>query len=326
MASKPDLRVIDIKSIRENPVALRTVQRESEIFIGLIDSIRSVGIMNPINVREQKEDVDGKITKFFELIDGLHRYAASCDAGLSEIPVQVMSLNDAQALEAQIIGNIHRVETRPIEYTQQLRRMFAANPTLTLAEMGVKIAKSPTWVSQRLNLLKLDKAVQDLVDAGKITVSNAVLLAKLPPEEQLNYVDQSIVMGSDEFVPLVQARAKELRDAARQGRSAEPATFVPLPRLQKMSALKAEFENPTAGPALCKKLKLRTAADGFALGIAYVLSLDPVNVEVRTAADAEKKAALADAKKKRAADRAKKKAEDAAKLAAKAAEEAGAVA
>lgn len=326
MASQPDLRVIAIKSIRENPVALRTVQRESETFLGLVDSIRAVGIMNAINVREQTEEVDGKITQYFELIDGLHRYAAACDAGFSEIPVQVMSLNDAQVLEAAIIANIHKVETRPIEYTQQLRRMFAANPTLTLSEMGAKIAKSPTWVGQRLNLLKLDKAVQDLVDAGKVTVSNAVQLAKLPPEEQLNYVDQSITMSSDEFVPLVQARAKELRDAARQGRSAEPTAFVPLPRLQKMSALKAEFENPTVGPELCKKLKLKTAADGFALGIAYVLSLDPVNVEVRTAADAEKKAALADAKKKRAADRAKKKAEDATKLAAKAAEEAGAVA
>ena len=127
-------------------------------------------------------------------------------------------------------------------------------------------------------------------------------------------------MGSEEFVPLVQARAKELRDAARQGRAATPAVFVPLPRLQKMAVLKSEHEVPTAGPELCKKYKAKTGPEGFALGIAYALSLDPTNVEIRTAEDAEKKATLADAKKKRAAERAQKKASEAATLAAKAAE------
>lgn len=320
MATKPNVRVIPISSIRENPVALRTVNRESEEFLGLVDSIREVGLLNAFSVRIAMEEIDGKVTEYYELIDGLHRYTACCEAGLTEVQVSVMSLSDAQALESQIIGNIHTIETKPVEYTKQLQRMFAANPTLTLAEMAVKVAKSPAWISQRLNLLKLEPSVQKLVDDGKLTVSNAVQLAKLPAEEQLNYLDQSMSMGSEEFVPLVQARAKELRDAARQGRADPPAVFVPLPRLQKMSVLKAEHETPTAGPELCKKYKAKSAPDGFALGIAYALSLDPTNIEIRTAEDVEKKAALSDAKKKRAADRAKKKAEDAAKLAAQAAE------
>lgn len=318
--SKPDARVIAISSIRENPVALRTVNRESEEFIGLCDSIREVGLMNAFTVRERTEEVDGKSTTFYELIDGLHRYTACCEAGIKEVSVRVMALNDAEALEAQIIGNIHRIETKPVEYTKQLQRMFSANPTLTLTEMAVKVAKSPAWVSQRLNLLKLDPAIQKFVDDGKLSVSNAVQLAKLPVAEQLNYLDQSMTMGSEEFVPLVQARAKELRDAARQGRDAAPAVFVPLPRMQKMPILKAEYETPTVGPELCKKYKAKTGPEGFALGIAFALSLDPANIEIRTAADAEKKANLKIEKDKRAAERAKKKAEEATKLAAKAAE------
>lgn len=323
MSKTPDVRVIDVKSIRENPVALRTVNRESEEYIGLCDSIREVGILNALNVRKSTKDVDGKVIECFELVDGLHRYSAACDVGITEIPVQVVSLTDAQTLEAQIIANVHKIETRPVQYTKQLQRIFSGNPTLTLADMATKVAKSAAWISQRLNLLKLEKSVQSLVDDGKITVSNAVVLSKLPPTEQINYIDQAMSMGSEEFVPIAQQRAKEIRDAARQGRAASPAEFVPLPRLQKMSVLKTEFETPTVGPELCKKFKVKTAAEGFALGIAYVLMLDPTNVEIRKAQDAEKKARLADEKKKRAAERAQKKAENSAKLAAEAAEAAG---
>jgi len=221
------------------------------------------------------------------------------------------------------MANVHKIETRPVEYTKQLQRIFAMNPMLTLSEMAVKLAKSGAWISQRLSLLKLEKSVQSFVDDGKITVSNAVQLAKLPPEEQLNYIDQAMTMGADEYGPLVQARAKEIRDAARQGRDAAPAEFVPLPRLQKMTVLKTEHETPTIGPALCKKHKVKTGPEGFALGIAFALSLDPENVEVRKAADAEKKAKLKEEKVKRAAARAQQKATEAAKLAAKAAEAAG---
>ena len=322
MTSKPDVRVIDISSIRENPVALRTVNRESEEYIGLCDSIREVGILNAISVRLQKDDVDGKIIEYFELVDGLHRYTAACDAGLTQIPVQVVDFDKQQTLEAQVMANVHKVETRPVEYVRQLQRILAGNPTLTLVEMAAKVAKSAAWISQRLNLLKLEKSVAALVDDGKIKVSNAVQLAKLPPEEQLNYIDQAMVMGAEEFVPLAQARAKELRDAARQGRVATKAEFVPLPRSQKMSVLKAEYENPTVGPALCKKYlpKAPNADKGFALGVAWTLNLDPTNVEIRKAQDVEKKAQLEDEKKKRAVSRAKKKAEDAAKLAAEAVE------
>jgi ParB/RepB/Spo0J family partition protein len=323
MSKKPDVRVIDIADIKENPVALRTVNRESEVYLGLCDSIREVGILNAINVREQSEDVDGKVIKYFELVDGLHRYTAACNVGLKKIPVSVVDFDDAQTLEAQIMANVHKIETRPVEFTKQLQRIFAGNPLLTLAEMAAKIAKSPSWVSQRLNLLKLEKTVAALVDDGKITVSNAVQLSKLPAEEQVNYVDQAMTMGADEFVPLVQARAKELRDAIRQGRAAAPSEFVPLPRMQKISVLKSEYETPTIGPELCAKHGAKTGVQGFALGIAFALSLDPTNIEIRKAENDAKKARLADEKKKRAAERAKKKAVEAAKLAAEASEAAG---
>jgi ParB/RepB/Spo0J family partition protein len=318
MTATISVPTIPVSSIRENPVALRAVNKEDEAYIGLRDSIRDVGLLNPISVREQKDDVTGEI--YYELVDGLHRYSSARDVAMENIPVNIVNLSDSQTLEAQIMANVHKIETKPVQYTRQLQRMFAMNPTLTLTDMAAKLAKSPSWVGQRLNLLKLDGAVQDLVDGGKITVSNAVILSKLPNEEQVNYVDQAMTMITEEFTPLVATRAKEISDAKREGRSKEPAVFVANPRLQKMSTIKDELESSAIGPELCAKNKLKKAADGFALGVQWVLNMDPDSVSVRKAEDDARKQSVEDAKKQRAADRAKKKAEEAAKLAAEAAE------
>ena len=186
--SKPayDVRVINVTEVRENPVALRAVDRESEEYVGLRDSIAAKGILNPINVRRRTEDVEGVEVNYYELIDGLHRYTAACECGLTTLPVSVLSLDDASVLEAQIMANVHKIDTKPVQYTKQMNRIFAGNPTMTVADMAAKLCKSGSWVSQRLGLLKLESAIAVLVDDGKISISNAVALAKLPKEEQMN--------------------------------------------------------------------------------------------------------------------------------------------
>lgn len=311
-----ELKLVSIQSIRENPVALRGVNVESEEYVGLVDSISKVGILSSLSVRKRTETVGDTVVEYYELVDGLHRYTAAVAAGLSEVPVSIVDLDKVEVLEAQLMANIHKIETTAVEYTKQLQRIFALNPTMTISDMATRVAKSPSWVQQRLNLLKLEKSIQDLVDGGKITVANAVALSKLPPEEQLLYVDQAMTMNTDEFVPTIQARAKELKDAAREGRASKPVEFVPVAKVRKTSELKAEFDSPGVGPELCNRVGVSTAADGFALAIAYVLSLDPVSVEQQVAADKEKKQSKEEAKKRRAAERAKKRAEEAAEKAA----------
>ncbi|GAG50631.1 unnamed protein product, partial [marine sediment metagenome] len=215
------------------------------------------------------------------LCDGLHRYTAAVDAGLTELNVQFLTLDDAEVLEAQIMANVHKVDTKPVQYTKQMTRIFAGNPTMTISDMAVKLCKSPSWVSQRLGLLKLEESVAALVDDGKITISNAVVLSKLPREEQVNFVDAAMTMGSDEFAPNVQARAKELRDAARQGRAPGDVVFAPVPRLQKVADLRAELDKPVIGPALCTQNKVKTPGDGFALGVAWSCNMDPSSIAVQ---------------------------------------------
>lgn len=99
--------MIPLSKIRENPVALRSVNRTSPDYLGLVDSIKQVGVMSSISVRELKDPATGDV--LYGLIDGLHRFSAAQDAGLSEIPAQIKTFNEAAILEAQIIANAHKI-------------------------------------------------------------------------------------------------------------------------------------------------------------------------------------------------------------------------
>jgi ParB family chromosome partitioning protein len=309
-----DLRRVQISQIRENPVALRTVQRQSEEYLGLVASMREKGFMGAITVRE-RQDPESK-ESFFELIDGLHRFSAAKDAGISEIGVDVVPLTEDQVLEAQILANIHKVETRPAEYTQQLKRILARNPLMTEAELAKRLGKSPQWISQRLSLTKIDNPqILELINSGQICLSNAYALAKLPAEEMANFVERGVTLPPDEFIPLVNNRAKEIKDAKRQGQDAAPPEFIPVAHLRKLKEIKTELEAPEVGPALVKATKVKTAVEGFNLAIAWMLHLDPVSLDVqKTDFEARERQKKEDAAK-RAADRERKKAETAEKKA-----------
>jgi len=319
-----DLRTVSLDLIRENPVALRAVNRKAEEYQGLVQSIRQKGFLGAITVRPRTDADSGQ--EYFELVDGLHRYSASKDAGLDSINVDVVDLNDDAVLEAQLMANIHRIETRPVEYSQQLRRILARNQFMTEAELASQLGKSSAWISQRLGLNKIEnEEITSLINEGKIKLANAYALAKLPTEEMANFVDRAITEKPDVFVPQINARVKEIKEAKRQGKDPKAATFQPVAFLQKLKEVKEEHSSPSAGPTLCAGLS--TPEEGFQMACAWFMHLDPQSVAVQQAKDDQRKAERAEAKKKRDAVKAKAKAdkasEDAAKLAV-AAEEASA--
>jgi ParB/RepB/Spo0J family partition protein len=305
---------IPLSAIRENPVALRSVNRQTAEYKEFADSIRINGVLNPIVVREI-ESPDG--TQLYGIIEGLHRYTGSLDAGHTDIPAQVINMADAQVLEAQVIGNIHKIETKPVEYSKQLQRMLASNPLLTMSQLAGKLNKSDAWLSERLGILKLTKDIAALVDEGKINLSNAYALAKLPEDEQQAFVDRAMSMSPAEFTPTVLARKRELDQAKRQGRDAGAGEFTPVAHLQKLSDLKAEMTNQSVGPALCKLVGATTPEDGFAIAVKWVLHLDPNSVAVAKEKDDVRKRELEAQRAKAAAERAKKRATEAAEAAAK---------
>lgn len=304
------LREIPLSKIRENPVALRTVNRESEEYLGLVESIRRNGVLNSISVRETV-DLDTK-EKLYGLVDGLHRFTASKDAGRETIPAQVMDYDDAQTLEVQVIANVHKVETRPVEYSKQLMQILTANPTLTVTELATRLSKSAQWLSDRLGLSKLSEDIGKLVDEDKLPLVNAYALSKLPLEEQPNFLERAMTMTPGEFLPTTNARVKEIRDAKRQGRNANPAEFVPVAHLRKIGEMKDELNNGTVSKVLVTKHNVKNPADAFALGVAWALHMDPDSIAAAKQKDADRKAAADAAKKTRERERLLKQQKEAA--------------
>ena len=323
-----ELRKVKLSEIRPNTVALRAVNPESESYLGLVESIKEKGFFGAITVRENTDEATGK--KYLELVDGLHRYTAAQDAGIEEINVDVTDFNDDEVLEAQILGNIHHVETKPIEYTRQMLRILARHPLMTEAELAKKLCRSITWVQQRLSLTKIaDDKIRQLVDDGKITLMNAYELAKLPVEEQADFLDRAMTEAPEVFVPAVKKRVKELKEAARQGKDAAEATFSPVAHMQKMKDIKAALDEGKLIPALIKKNKISDPVKAAVLAVNWVLHLDPDSVAAQESEYQAKKANREEKKKEREAKRAAKKAKDtkakadeAAKAAAEAAENA----
>jgi ParB/RepB/Spo0J family partition protein len=317
MASQ--LKYLAVAAILEPTEMLRTVQKDSPEYLELVDSIKLRGVMNPISVRECKDE-QGAIV--YGLVDGLQRLSASKDAGLEEIPSHVIELEDAELLEAQIIANVHKIETKPVEYSKALLKVLHGNPLLLKSELAARLAKTPSWINERLGLLKLTEEIGKLVDEEKIGLSNAYVLAKLPPAEQADFVDRAITMQPQQFTPTVNARIKEIRDAKRAGKDTAPAEFVAVPFLRGKKELTDEMEQANVGPRLCVENSVTDAAGGFALGIKWALQMDPASVLVQKAKDEQRKAEREASREAAAIERKRAKAKEAAEKAAELAKEA----
>lgn len=306
---------LKMSEITESPVALRTVDTETEAFLELVDSIRAKGVLNAISVRPLTEGG-------YCLVDGLHRFTGAKAAGLTEIPCQVLEISEVEALEAQLVANICKVETKPVEYAKHLKRILATNPLMTLSELAQKVCKSAQWISDRFGLLKLGEEIQKMVDEGEVGLSNAYALSRLPNPEQANFLDRAMTLPPAEFVPLIETRLKEIRDAKRKGEDAGAEEFAALPHLRKLGELKAEYETAPNAGAVLADAGAKTAEDGYRAALAWALQMDKATIDAKKAKYDAQKQAMAEAKERRAAERAQKAAAAAADKAAKLQEEA----
>lgn len=311
MSKKPTLLELPLSEIVENKVALRDVNKETDKYKGMVDSIKVHGVINPIAVKGPLTNDNGG--KYYALIDGLHRFTAAKDAGLQTIPCHVKDLDELQTLETQIVANIHKVETSPHQYSKQLQKILLLNPTMTASELASKLGMTSQWLNLRLGLVKLEDEIGKLVDEGKITLTNAYNLAKLPPEEQKDYLERAMTMNPQEFVPTISSRTKELRDALRQGRTPSRSNeFIPVPHLRNLAEIKGEYENPRIANELLAMTGSKTPLDGFKAAISWILNMDPKSIQERERKHTLLQQKKEEDKKKRSEEREQKKREEAA--------------
>ena len=144
----------------------------------LAASIRTQGVLSPLLVRPLTENG-------FEIIAGARRYRAAQMAEQSTVPVRIVNLSDAAALEAQLVENLVRSEIHPMEEAQGFRALLALDePKYSIEQIAAKVGKSPAFVASRLKLADLVPAAVEAFYADEIGVGHALLLAKLPAEQQ----------------------------------------------------------------------------------------------------------------------------------------------
>jgi ParB family transcriptional regulator, chromosome partitioning protein len=144
----------------------------------LANSIRSQGVLSPLLVRPLTE-------QGFEIVAGARRYRAAQRAEVATVPVRIVNLSAAGALEAQLIENLQRRDVHPMEEAQGFRSLLnLEKPKYSIEQIAAKTGKSPSYVTTRLKLTELSEPVVDAFYAEEIGVGHALLLAKLQSDQQ----------------------------------------------------------------------------------------------------------------------------------------------
>ena len=154
------LNKVSISDLSRNPYQPRQNFKEDKLN-ELAESIKKNGIIQPIAVRPSKADT-GK----FEIVAGERRWLAAQKAGLHEIPVTILDLNDVESLEVAIVENIQRDDLNPIEEAKGYKRL---NDEFKYDHESIsKHVQSRSHISNTLRLLTLPSDVIAMLEEGSL--------------------------------------------------------------------------------------------------------------------------------------------------------------
>ncbi len=165
---------VPIDLIYPSPFQPRKVFHQEELN-ELKESIRALGILQPLIVRLQKNQ--------YELIAGERRWRASQAIGLKEVPVIVRTATDREVLEFALTENLQRADLDPIEEAQaylQLIEQFS----LTQEEIAQRVGKNRATIANAIRLLSLSAEVKEYITSGKISVGHAKVLLSLDSQSK----------------------------------------------------------------------------------------------------------------------------------------------
>jgi ParB family chromosome partitioning protein len=202
----------EVAGLDELPVASISPNRfqprghfDEEALSQLADSIREVGVLQPVLVRPTGEGQ-------FELIAGERRWRAARRVGLQTIPALVRVTDDASALEQALVENVHRDNLNPLEEAaayQQLIEDFG----LTHDDVAARVGRSRATVTNTLRLMQLPPAIQKSLQDGKLSMGHARALLGSPDRSFQERLAKQIV--SDDL----SVRATEDAIREHQGQS-----------------------------------------------------------------------------------------------------------
>jgi len=171
-----------IKKIETNKVSIKDLSRNKfqprkhfskESLEELTNSIKERGLIQPIVVRPDKY-LEGK----YEIIAGERRWLASQNAGLHDVPVVILNVDDVKSLEFAIVENVQRQDLNPIEEARGYQKLVD-DFNYNQEKLSKFIGKSRSYIANSLRLLGLPEEVLRMVERGNLSAGHARTLIGL---------------------------------------------------------------------------------------------------------------------------------------------------
>ena len=206
-----DILRIPVDMIEPNPYQPR-MSFDQEALEELADSIRTLGLVQPITVRRK---ADGR----YQIISGERRFRASRLTGMEMIPAYIRDANDQGMLEMAIVENIQRENLDPIEVAMSYQRLIE-ECNLTQEQMAVRVGKKRASVTNFLRLLKLPAKIQHDLKVGLLSVGHAKVLLGVEDTKMQEYLCDLVIKDGlsvrqleDKIAKLTENKKKEHEEA-----------------------------------------------------------------------------------------------------------------
>jgi len=236
------IAIIKIKNIETNPFQPRTNFEEIALQ-ELSDSIKQHGIIQPITVRKLGYDQ-------YQLISGERRFRASQLAQLTDIPAYIRVANDQAMLEMGLIENIQREDLDPIEVSLSYKRLID-ECNITQEQLGEKVNKQRSTVTNFLRLLKLPAVIQKAVRDKDISMGHARALLSIENEDKQLAIFALAVENELSVRQLEElARGEKLQFKPKVSRVEKPLTIEDkqiAKKLEKVFSKSFDFKRNTKG-------------------------------------------------------------------------------
>ena len=201
-----EMAEIAIAEIVPNPSQPRT-RFDEEALDELADSIRTLGVIQPVAVR--RRNAEGK----YVIISGERRWRAAQLAGLQTLPAYVREVDDENLHAMALVENIQRQDLNAIEIALGMQRLID-ECHLTQDALSEKVGKKRSTVSNYMRLLKLPDEVQLALKEGLISMGHAKAIAGAVPEKQLWLLKRCIRKGLS--VRQAEELARQLAESAER--------------------------------------------------------------------------------------------------------------
>ena len=203
---------IPISAIQANEYQPRS-RFEEEALVSLTDSIRELGVLQPVLVRQLGPDR-------YELIAGERRWRAARRAGLPSVPAIVRESDDRHSLEQALVENLHREDLNALEEASAFQQLIDEFK-LTQEQVAQRVGKSRSAVANTLRLFQLPGSVQRMVASGELAAGHARALLACPDRAVQERLAAEVV-SEGLNVRQVEERVRALAAASSDAEESDP--------------------------------------------------------------------------------------------------------